>query len=786
MKNPITTLARNILYGRPATASDASTSPGSSAPLVPGSQLEGTSSARANVKRAFGNPFSSSAGEMQKISNARAGGSATSTGGASDRRTDSGESVRHPDLGSGMREEDDSDPNFAHHAGCPCAHLSMGIVTESGWRPSWVAVTGSHPALYSGAVRCTCRSSARVNFTAALPAELAFHVLSFLDVKSLARVSACSRATLSLANDTVLWRDMYRSNPRWRSSALSKRHVTLQQLELLGVPVRASIPPALQRLRASYPLGNGESAAAVFPSPPSSPTKPGFDDADHDPSSESSDCCSSDMYDRDGDVIMRDVNEYSAAQPLALVPTNTNCGSGKKSQAVVAGPITLGAHGDPELNWKYLYRNRIALDREWAKQAPEITTLKEHRDSVYCIQFDRNILVSGSRDQSIKVWSMATKKPLQTMTGHTGSVLCLQYDAATLVTGSSDTSVMVWDMPSGQRRAVLLGHTAGVLDVAFDKQCIVSCSKDATIKIWDTSRGVIADRRTGAPTYPLKYNLTGHRAAVNAIQLRGDTLVTASGDYLIKVWNVRTGELVRDLAGHTRGIACVAFDGHLVVSGSNDQLIRVWDVHSGKCLHILEGHRDLVRTIAMDPVRGLIVSGSYDQSVKLWQLPESVMAVAEGHRKADEARRVRERRDLLNRQRMRYLGAASPVSISSPLSTSPTCTSPGSPIMSQYGSAGAGVSSGAAAAMVTDPPVPVATPVVAGGNTVTPSAAAVAAASAGTVPKSKAVASWDTTHTSWVFNVALSSTHIISASQDQTIVVYDYASRGGVDKSWIA
>jgi F-box and WD-40 domain protein 1/11 len=71
--------------------------------------------------------------------------------------------------------------------------------------------------------------------------------------------------------------------------------------------------------------------------------------------------------------------------------------------------------------------------------------------------------------------------------------------------------------------------------------------------------------------------ITGHRGPVTAIQLRGNHLVSASSDGLIKLWDVSTGELIREFRGHRSGLACIQYDGERIVSGSSDKTIRVWD-----------------------------------------------------------------------------------------------------------------------------------------------------------------------------------------------------------------
>ncbi|RWS31319.1 F-box/WD repeat-containing protein 1A-like protein [Leptotrombidium deliense] len=239
----------------------------------------------------------------------------------------------------------------------------------------------------------------------------------------------------------------------------------------------------------------------------------------------------------------------------------------------------------------------------------KINCRSESSKGVYCLQYDDHKIVSGLRDNTIKIWDRNTLQCAKVLTGHTGSVLCLQYDDKVIVSGSSDATVRVWDVKTGLMVNTLIHHCEAVLHLRFNNGMMVTCSKDRSIAVWDMA----------SPTdITLRRVLVGHRAAVNVVDFDEKYIVSASGDRTIKVWNTSNCEFVRTLNGHKRGIACLQYRDRLVVSGSSDNTIRLWDIECGTCLRVLEGHEELVRCIRFDNKR--IVSGAYDGKIKVWDL----------------------------------------------------------------------------------------------------------------------------------------------------------------------
>ncbi|KAF2720187.1 WD40 repeat-like protein [Polychaeton citri CBS 116435] len=283
---------------------------------------------------------------------------------------------------------------------------------------------------------------------------------------------------------------------------------------------------------------------------------------------------------------------------------------------------------EPKFSWPWLYKQRRRLEDNWAKGNYQMFSLPhpQHRDEgheecVYTIQHAGDWLVSGSRDRTIRKWDLETcrlrGKPLK---GHSASVLCLQFDPRPehdlIVSGGSDSWVIIWRFSTGEMlHKMTAAHSESVLNLRFDDRYIVTCSKDKTIKVWNrhairnddpiipqhTLANFNNPSNPSASTmieeYTMLCSLTGHHAAVNAVQIQNDIIVSASGDRTIKAWDIHTGHSIKTFLGHTKGIACVQFDGRRVVSGSSDNTVRIFDAEKAVEVACLEGHSNLVRTV---------------------------------------------------------------------------------------------------------------------------------------------------------------------------------------------
>ncbi|KAJ9105314.1 hypothetical protein QFC21_001682 [Naganishia friedmannii] len=234
----------------------------------------------------------------------------------------------------------------------------------------------------------------------------------------------------------------------------------------------------------------------------------------------------------------------------------------------------------------------------------------------------RNWIFSGSRDKTIRLWDLDTLRVVKIYQsdpasdqGHTNSVLTLHARTVSshssdgsisgpglagtasakcvkMISGGSDGRLVIWDVLTGKILDQIQAHDRGesVLCVRFDEKRIVSCSKDRSIRTFDSKTlepllvlggsnpnvGVLAENHHLDADIPGPYEIEGHRAAVNSIELVKDYIISVSGDRTLRVWSAETGDCLLIIDAHTRGIASLDIDvgTGTCVTGSSDWGIR--------------------------------------------------------------------------------------------------------------------------------------------------------------------------------------------------------------------
>ena len=266
----------------------------------------------------------------------------------------------------------------------------------------------------------------------------------------------------------------------------------------------------------------------------------------------------------------------------------------------------------------------------------ETQTLKHtiEADSAWNLAFspDSKTLVSGR--MTIQLWDVETGNQKARLDGHTDKVDALTFspDGKTLAIGDSSREIWLWnitirnDQPTPRQLGSLTSklatdtpnlteHTRAIETLAFtaDGRTLVSASRDTTIRLWDVETG--------------KSNLmtTGHTEAIRTLGLfeDGKMLVSASADCTLRLWNTETQDQQLIRVKHPWSAFDFAFsqDGNTVAIGNTGGRTRLWSTITEDFITILKARdRALIDHVTFSPNDKILASGSFGGSIQLWDV----------------------------------------------------------------------------------------------------------------------------------------------------------------------
>ena len=259
-------------------------------------------------------------------------------------------------------------------------------------------------------------------------------------------------------------------------------------------------------------------------------------------------------------------------------------------------------------------------------------TVKGHTKAVLDVDYGGprggTLLASCSSDLTIKLWDPADEyKNIRTLPGHDHSVSAVRFipsgsagaplSGNLLVSASRDKTLRIWDVTTGYCVKTLRGHGDWVRDVAPspDGRWLLSAGNDQTARLWDASTGeqknAIAAHEhvveccafAPATSYPHLATLAQMKKPPSPSS-SAEFLATGARDKTIRLWDAR-GTLVKTLVGHDHWVRALAFHpgGKYLLSVSDDKTIRCWDLSQEcKCVKTLDdAHGHFVSSLRWAP-----------------------------------------------------------------------------------------------------------------------------------------------------------------------------------------
>lgn len=268
-----------------------------------------------------------------------------------------------------------------------------------------------------------------------------------------------------------------------------------------------------------------------------------------------------------------------------------------------------------------------------------IKEFQAHSDMITALDFDYpfGTMVTAALDDTVRVWDLNAGRCMGMLEGHLSSVRCLQVEEEIVATGSMDASIRLWDLSRAQYAPqdhgsninkepdeedaeddedgltfqnegdepppphpnsmvdcplfTLQAHVAEVTALHFRGNTLVSGSADKTLRQWDLEKGrciqtldvlwaaAQASATAGIPSSNTTTGGRGPRDAgadfVGALQCFDAALACGTADGMVRLWDLRSGQVHRSLVGHTGPVTCLQFDDVHLVTGSLDRSIRV-------------------------------------------------------------------------------------------------------------------------------------------------------------------------------------------------------------------
>ncbi|KAM8750336.1 kinesin-like protein KIF21A isoform 3-T3 [Acanthopagrus schlegelii] len=264
-----------------------------------------------------------------------------------------------------------------------------------------------------------------------------------------------------------------------------------------------------------------------------------------------------------------------------------------------------------------------------------------HSKAVLCVDCTDDLLFTGSKDRTCKVWNLVTGQEIMSLSGHPNNVVSVRYSSSLVFTVST-TYIKVWDIRDSAKCIRTL-TSSGQVNVG--DACASNTSRTVTIPAGENQINQIALNPNGTVLYAAAGNsvrvwdlrrfastgkLIGHLGPVMCLTVdrsgnNQDLVITGSKDHYIKLFDVTEGSLGSIGPTHNfepphyDGIESLVVQGDILFSGSRDNGIKKWDLDRKDLLQqVPNAHRDWVCALGVVPGSPALLSGCRGGVLKLW------------------------------------------------------------------------------------------------------------------------------------------------------------------------
>ncbi|XP_036068508.1 kinesin-like protein KIF21A isoform X5 [Oryzias melastigma] len=264
-----------------------------------------------------------------------------------------------------------------------------------------------------------------------------------------------------------------------------------------------------------------------------------------------------------------------------------------------------------------------------------------HNKAVLCVDCTDDLLFTGSKDRTCKVWNLVTGQEIMSLAGHPNNVVSVRYSSSLVFTVST-SYIKVWDIRDSAKciRTLTSSGQVNVGDI-----CASNTNRTVAIPAGENQINQIALNPNGSVLYAAAGNsvrvwdlrrfastgkLMGHLGPVMCLTVdqsgnNQDLVITGSKDHYIKLFEVTEGSLGSISPAHNfepphyDGIESLVVQSDMFFSGSRDNGIKKWDLDRRDLLQqVPNAHRDWVCALGVVPGSPALLSGCRGGVLKLW------------------------------------------------------------------------------------------------------------------------------------------------------------------------
>ena len=251
---------------------------------------------------------------------------------------------------------------------------------------------------------------------------------------------------------------------------------------------------------------------------------------------------------------------------------------------------------------------------------------------VACSPDGRHVAWVGTPSPAVYVADLSDPEKREfSLVGSTDQNVCVEFtrDGRYVLSGGFGQTIRVWNLGSRKQVATFTGHRRHIEDLAAlpDGRHVVSAAEDGTLRLLRLPQSAWSENRARHGDLVEVRRLEGQTKRSTGIHFlrKGTQAISSCGDGGLRIWDLKTGDLVRTLddpkVGALSSVAVSADERFAVTTHfAHVGQIHVWDLESGKAVQVIDVGRVAVFGTAFLPEKNRIVSGTHKGQLQVWDL----------------------------------------------------------------------------------------------------------------------------------------------------------------------